>query len=117
MRPLPGGKIQFPMVPAVVCGAFSIEIGFKAIILQEGGNATGHELSKLFDKVSPALQDLIVKEVGLDLSVFSVELNKISNVFVEWRYIYEKDFAQIGIDFLGKLAAATQKASAASKTK
>lgn len=119
MRPLPNHKFQWPMVPAVVCGVFSIEIGFKAIIMQKGGTATGHDLFKLFQKLSPAAQDLIVKEVGLDRAAFSVELNKISNAFVKWRYIYEKldDSPAIGIQFLGKLAGATQKASAAPKPK
>lgn len=30
-RPLSNGQIQFLVVPAIVCAAFSIELGFKAL--------------------------------------------------------------------------------------
>jgi hypothetical protein len=117
MRPLPNGKIEWPTAPAIVCAAFSVEIGFKAIILEEGGRGSSHELFELFKKMSSAAQNLIVKEVGFDRTAFSVELYKVSQAFAEWRYVYEKKSAQVNIDFLSKLAGATQQASAASRPK
>ena len=47
-RPLPGGQIQFLGVPGVVCIAFSIELGFKTLILKSGGTPRGHNLNDLF---------------------------------------------------------------------
>lgn len=112
---MPNGQFQWPMVPAVVCAAVSIEIGFKAITLSEGSTASGHELAKLFKKLSPAAQDLIVKEVGLDRAAFTVALDSVSNAFVEWRYVFEKNSAQVDMGFLTKLANATQTTAASSR--
>lgn len=109
---MPNSQFQLPIVPAVVCAVFSVEIGFKAIILSEGGAASGHELARLFKKISPVTQNLILREVGLDLAAFNTTLNSISNAFVKWRYIYEKDSAQVDINFVKKLAIATQKVAA-----
>ncbi len=114
-RQLPNGQFQMPIAPAIVCAAFSIEIGFKAIILGEGNTATGHNLSELFKKISSARQDLIIKEVGLDRTVFTDALDLVSHAFIEWRYIYEKDSATVNTDYLTKLANATQKAAASCK--
>jgi hypothetical protein len=80
--------------------------------LSEGNTATVHNLSELFEKISSARQDLIVKEVGLDRTVFTDALDLVSNAFIEWRYIYEKDSATVDTDYLTKLANATQKAAA-----
>ncbi|MDP3110861.1 MAG: hypothetical protein Q8M71_02010 [Thermodesulfovibrionales bacterium] len=111
-RQLPTGQFQLPVVPAVVCAALSVEIGFKAIILSEGNAASGHRIAELFKKISASMQDFIIKEVGLDRLAFTSSLDLVSNAFVEWRYIYEKDGANIDSDFLTKLANATQKATA-----
>lgn len=111
-RPLPNGQFQLPVVPAIVCAAFSVEVGFKAIILSEGGKASGHALADLFTKLSPDIQDFIVQETGCDRAAFDSALVAVSSSFVNWRYVYEQPSAQINIDFLSRLAAATQKASA-----
>lgn len=111
-RPLPNGQFQFPAVPAIICAAFSTEIGFKAIILSEGGQAFGHKLAELFGMLSPASQNFIITDTGVDRTTFDQSLQSVSNAFVEWRYVYEKQNAQVNIDFLSRLAAATQKASA-----
>jgi hypothetical protein len=108
-RPLPNGQVEWLFVPAVVCAAFSIEIGFKAIIMSEGNTASQvHELAKLFKEISPAAQDSIVKEVGLDPAAFTAGLESASNAFDQWRYYYEKGSLQANLNFLAKLANATQ---------
>ncbi len=43
-----GDEIQAIMfVPGVVCAAFSVELGFKAMIMQAGAKAGGHNLLTL----------------------------------------------------------------------
>ena len=110
-RPLPNGQFQWPVAPSVVCAAFSIEIGFKAIILSEGGSAAGHELAKLFGKISASTKSLIINETGLNSQAFKAALELMSNAFTEWRYIYEKDNAHIDLEFLKRLLYATQNAA------
>lgn len=114
-RPLSNNQFELPLVPAIVCAAFSIELGFKALILSAGGQASGHELSKLFKKLPTTTQDFIVRDVGIKPDAFAASLDLVSNAFVDWRYIYEKSSTQIDCAFLGNLARATQSAVAVSK--
>lgn len=111
-RSLPTGQVQMLAVPGVACLAFSIEVGLKAIILSEGGSSSGHKLDELFKKTSKVTQNMIVQEVGLDQARFAKSLGAASDVFVEWRYIYEQDYAHADTEFLTKLADAVQKAAA-----
>lgn len=103
-RSLGSNQFQMLVVPAVVSTAFAIELFFKGIITIEKGNATGHDLSKLFDCLSNQSQDALVARLKLDRTVFSIKLKAISNVFVEWRYIYESESASLDLDFIRKLS-------------
>lgn len=114
-RPVSPGQVQLLVVPAVVCAAFSIELGLKALILQAGKPASGHKLAELFGKLDFPLQKTLVDGVGLDKAQFNVLLQAASNIFVEWRYLYEKDSANANIEFLSKLAGAVQHAVGSAK--
>jgi hypothetical protein len=100
---------QILVVPAIVCAAFSVELGFKTLLLLSNVEARGHEINKLFAKIPARNQDAIVEGVGIERGDFDAALVLVANAFTNWRYIYEKtDDVHIDIDFLRKLAAAIQ---------
>ncbi|MDO9219767.1 MAG: hypothetical protein Q7T90_01960 [Thiobacillus sp.] len=107
MRPLPNGQFQMPLVPAVVCAAFGIELCLKAIISIEKGKATGHELHMLFIKLSPQSKATLATALSLHEKELQQKIGSISSAFVEWRYIYEADSASINTDFLLRFSRAT----------
>jgi len=92
------------IVPAVVCLAFSIELGFKAILVGNGKPSEGHKFGELFEKlpveIRAEIQRLVVGEDG----GFESSLTLVSNAFVEWRYIFEEPgYHSIDVEFLSKL--------------
>jgi HEPN domain-containing protein len=98
-RPLPGTHRLAP-VPAVVCLAFSIELYLKAILSSEGNPQKGHELHKLFIKLSQKSKDNICSTLSKPEEEIRTTLTSNSKAFVEWRYIYEKDSASVNTKFL-----------------
>ena len=107
-RTLPDGKIQWPVAPAIVCAAFSIEVGLKTLILREGGSPHGHEVATLFGKVSLPAQNAIRRRTALPDADFDRSLDAANKAFAEWRYVYESQSASSDIEFLGKLGRAIQ---------
>jgi hypothetical protein len=104
-----GDEIQtIILVPGIVCGALSIELAFKAMLIKAGGRVSGHKLSELFQKLEPRLQNEIIQAVGLDHDTFAYELTKMSNAFVQWRYIYEYPEVNLNLGFMEQLSRATQ---------
>lgn len=79
------------LIPAIVCIAFSIEIGLKAVLISEGKQVSGHKFQPLFDSISEGRRELIARNTGYEATRFQSELCKANNAFVEWRYIYEMD--------------------------
>jgi hypothetical protein len=77
---------------------------FKGIITLENENARGHDLSELFGRLSSESQATLIAKFQLDRSAFDQKLKAISGVFVEWRYIFEQQSANLDFSFLGKLA-------------
>lgn len=111
-RPLPSGILQFLEVPSLVCYAFAIEVGLKALALHATGTASrGHDLGQLFRLLPRDLQARIIVETGHPTH-FDASLAMVSQVFEEWRYIYEQAPASIDTDlgFLQRFAAAVQHA-------
>jgi hypothetical protein len=97
------------IVPQVVIAAFALELYLKCLIYLETGSAPqGHEIVKLFRKVSAAKQakirtiyqanvgnDVICRHIiaqfkNPHLFDFDPVLNSINTTFVDWRYYYEK---------------------------
>jgi hypothetical protein len=108
-RRLSGQQVQVLLIPAVVCAALSIELGFKALLFSSQCPVTGHALDKLFESLLVDFQEAIVTDVGITRPEFVKSLGLVVNVFVDWRYIYEKiDDVNLNLDFLKKLADATQ---------
>ena len=103
------GQVEVLMVPAVVCAAFAIELGVKAIALAKGAQPRGHELDKLFGTLDAAEQNGIKALVGLSDTDFQKELKAAAGAFVEWRYIYEATgTVSANLAFLQSLSSAVQ---------
>ena len=107
-RPCGGETLSIVLVPGIVCAAFSVELGLKAQIMEDGRMAKGHRLFDLFQKLDPKCQSNLVKLVGLDQETFENELAHMSEAFVQWRYVYEHDEVSINLGFLEKLVRAMQ---------
>lgn len=103
-RPLGPGQFQMLLVPAVVSTAFAVELYFKAIITLESRNARGHDLSVLFRYISAKSQASLVAGVQHNHADFKQKLGAISDAFVEWRYIFEQQSANLDFQFLTNLA-------------
>jgi len=52
-RRIDSETLEIILIPGIVCAVFSVELGFKAIILHAGGKPTGHKLLQLFMKLDP----------------------------------------------------------------
>src|SRR5439155_24587006 len=93
--PPPSGHQQFLFVPSLICYAFSVELGLKALALFEGkAPRWGHDLKDLLSDLSPGVQARIVAETrtqGERPTFFDQQLEIVRHVFDVCRYIYEKD--------------------------
>lgn len=106
-RPLSGGQIQSLAVPALVCAAFSVELGLKALLLRKGHEIKGHNLAELFGALDQATQTRIATETGLVDAEFASSLREAGDVFDEWRYIHEEKEAKVASPkFLSAMARA-----------
>ena len=107
-KPIRPGQFQSLIVPTVVCSAFAIELYFKAIITFESNNAKGHDLSQLYLNCSTASQNAVVSQLCITRGEFDKKIQVMSNAFVEWRYIFEKETLNIDLQFLNDLTAASK---------
>lgn len=97
-------QFQMLLIPGVVCSAFSIELGMKAILLSNGKPPKTHNLVKLFELLPSAIQDRVVGACAKTRKEFGTSLESAAKLFEEWRYVYELEEPQIDIQFLTKLA-------------
>jgi hypothetical protein len=106
-RSLSGGQTQFLAVPALVCAAFSVELGLKALLLRKGQEIRGHNLAGLFEALDQATQTRISTATGVVDADFASSLQEAGDVFDEWRYIHEKEAKVASPKFLSAMAKAT----------
>jgi hypothetical protein len=104
------GQFEALMVPGVVCAAFAVELGIKAIALTDGAQpGKHHKLNELFGALDAAEQSAIKTSVGLSDSDFQNELTAAAGAFVQWRYIYEATgTVSANIEFLQRFSNAIQ---------
>lgn len=100
------GYVQMLIVPTVVNAAFSCELSIKTILNQHKisvprGNS-GHKIDNLFYALPKELQNKIIDKTSC--SDFDSNIQNISNIFVEWRYLFERDAASLPFNFLMTLA-------------
>ena len=109
---IPSGKSEAMFIPALVCAAFSAEVGLKALLLQAGKAARGHDLVKLFNRLPGEFQTDIFGRMGMDASQFAANLNHVREAFKDWRYMYEfNDERSISIAFVANFAIAVTAAN------
>jgi HEPN domain-containing protein len=105
------GKQEAMFIPALVCAAFSAEVGLKALLLQEGKAAKGHDLYELFAQLTDEHKQEIVRLVAQPIDQFQSNLRRVKDAFPEWRYFYEfNDERSISVEFVARLANAIVKA-------
>ncbi len=97
-------QFNMPLVPGVVCTAFSIELGFKALVAKTIVPPKVHDLRKLFELLPQTVQDRVVTACSPTRASFDASIAAVANVFEEWRYIYEKQEVQLDMAFLQRLA-------------
>lgn len=91
-----GDKMINKILPFIVNKAFACEIFLKIIILMNDlvipFGSDGHKLDYLYNiaKTNNNLEDEIINNGNLTSEFVDNEMEKLSNVFVKWRYIYEK---------------------------
>lgn len=96
-----GIKYSACNVPAIVNGAFAIELYFKSMLPPK---TRGHELKILFDNLTDDIKREIREATTKQLErlswgkPFKEYIEDINNVFVDWRYISEKDYS---VGYLG----------------
>ena len=102
-------QIEVLMVPGLVCEAFAVELGIKALALAKGKSLKGHNLERLFDALDDVEQTAIEAFVGISGSEFREQLQLLAFAFQDWRYIYEKqEEVSINFYFLQQLSNAVQ---------
>ena len=110
-RPLPNNQFEMLLVPAATNRAFSIELYLKALLVKEGSPSRGHKLHELFNKLKPETQVKIINNTQLSDQEFAQHINAITNLFVEWRYIFEMEQISLSYKFLRDLADSVQMVS------
>jgi hypothetical protein len=100
-----GETKHFMAFPAVVCAAFSAEVGLKTLLERSGISAKGHDLKALFTKLPKELQYAIYEATKMPMEDFAAQLAHSRLAFSEWRYIYEAEGEKfINLRFLGGFA-------------
>ena len=88
-------KFRTPLVPAIVCYAFAVELYLKLLlVLSKVDFKKEHRLELLFGLLPASTQDDLTKAYG-DPSL-AKDLAEVGSAFVVWRY--EHEYEQIGID-------------------
>jgi hypothetical protein len=92
------------VAPFVVNSAFSIELYLKTLHELQGSSARGHSLLDLYDHLSSATRDVIVRHALKNANAYNVNLTtadqfrefvaELNNSFNDWRYCYEKGSTQ-----------------------
>jgi len=117
-KPLHDGQIQALLVPGIVCTAFSIELSLKAVLTIENKKVKkSHKLNDLYGKLSSDSQLLLQNKLPLKGNNLRNKLTEVSEVFKDWRYIYEEESIKLDIDFLKRLAVAAKDLAASKRNK
>ena len=90
---LGGGSVESCAPPGVVNLAFSAELYLKSKLSLEGKNGCGHDIGKLYERLSTAsrreLETRYVTLTGRSISQARADIKDCAEAFVEWRYLFE----------------------------
>jgi hypothetical protein len=94
--------------PLVVCTAFASELYLKSLILRRENSVRGHNLWVLFtEKLIPDERRAIVAEIeNYPAPALLAQLERMSEAFRDWRYLYERPTMSLNISALSALALA-----------
>lgn len=102
------GQVQTPAAPMICCYAFACELYLKSILDEQ--KARGHDLEKLFRRLSANQQDAIAHEyeelTGRSKPKFRQDVKEFGNAFVDWRYLHEKGKVKLAVHRLALFALA-----------
>ena len=102
----PDGSVSTPTSPMICCFAFAAELYLKSLL--HGSNARGHDLSKLFQRLSSVDRRGIATQYETlterKLPLLRQDIEGMAKAFVDWRYIYEKSSAKIPVHRLASIA-------------
>jgi hypothetical protein len=105
-RLLPDGKIESPLVPAIVNLASSIEFYLKFLLAKEGKTLSEYNLLDLFKSLELSTQIEIINMTKYNKNVFELLLENHSEASVEWRNIHihgKNKSMSVDIQFMKKL--------------
>lgn len=106
------GQDLVMFIPAIVCAAFAAEVGIKALLLQAGKKAGGHDLVKLFNQLPDDIKGDIISRMRMEPAVFARNLASVRLAFKEWRYFYEfQGERMISVVFVANFAKAVVEAN------
>ena len=108
-RPISHEQVEFLLVPAVTNRAFATELYIKAISQKDRKELRGHDLKKLYDMLDDNRKNEIIQEIGMNDKIFKEALEENANLFVDWRYLFEKENIQVTWQFLKKLSRSVKK--------
>jgi hypothetical protein len=96
-------------VAGIAILAFSIEVGFKSLLMRQGINKWGagqdaHDLAKLFGLLSTEVQDRVVGRVTRSRADFDAELVSAAHHFQTFRYAYESAAMHANFEFLRQVS-------------
>ncbi len=97
-------KIEFTgwthplLVPIITNMAFSCELFLKAILKHDNKEIKTHNLKELFNNLPEDIKNKIMKSQNEE--DFMAKLENISNLFEEWRYLYERYPNSVEYNFL-----------------
>lgn len=105
-----GNERKLMVIPALVCAAFSAEVGLKAAIAaQEQPVKNKHDLWILFQDLSAQSQADVIRTMDMSREIFEAKLKSCRNTFEQWRYIYEDEGEQsVSLSFLALFAIAIE---------
>ncbi len=97
------GQKVFPLRSTIVTTAFSAELYLKCLLnIEKNNNSNGHSLKDLYQKLGNNLRMKIeanYKNASSTKKQTKDVLDECKDIFVDWRYIYEKQNSAFSIDF------------------
>jgi hypothetical protein len=106
-NPAPG-ILDAPIVVGIVNYAFAIELHLKSLLSAHSMLTKGHQLRTLFDQLPQ------ISKTGIETAYhtttlrtaaeLATDLDAIANAFVDWRYLFEQNSAQLSMYRLIKIA-------------
>jgi hypothetical protein len=104
------GFAQIAVAPGVTCLAFAAELYLKVLHTISGPTPHGHRLQDLFEQLSQPLRKSIEARyerlTERTATHFAKDLQAISNTFVLWRYVFERDESHLYVEHLQYFAKA-----------